>query len=294
MSWYELSVSSQKAEVDSITELLESQGALAVSYFDAEDQPILEPKPNEVNLWEKVITTGLFPMTLNPDGLASHINQSFPKSFISHNVLPDQDWTITWLEHFKPIQFNQRLWICPSGFDSSSLGGKVLHLDPGLAFGTGQHQTTRLCLHWLASQDIKNKTVLDFGCGTGILALAALKLGAKQCYGIDHDPQALYSTRINAEKNHVTKEQLPILSDDVSDIPVCDIIMANILMRPLIELAPLLQSLCHHSGYIVLAGILKSQVSELQKSYAQWFDFAPYCLDDEDWVLLVGKRKQQT
>tara|TARA_R110002110_G_scaffold65206_1_gene179872 strand:+ start:19816 stop:20694 length:879 start_codon:yes stop_codon:yes gene_type:complete len=291
MSWYELSVSSQKTDVDRITALLESQGALAVSYFDAEDQPILEPKPNEVNLWEKVITTGLFPMTLNPDSLATHINQDFPSCLISHKILPDQDWTTTWLEHFKPIQFNQKFWICPSGFDSSSLQGEVLHLDPGLAFGTGQHPTTRLCLHWLASQEINQKTILDFGCGTGILALAALKLGAKQCYGIDHDPQALYSTRLNAKKNHIAPEQLPILSDDVNEVPACDVIMANILMRPLIELAPLLQKLCLPNGYLVLSGILKSQVSELKEAYIKWFEFAPYCLDDEDWVLLVGKRK---
>lgn len=291
MAWYELSVSSHKSTVESVTAFLEEKGALAVSYYDAEDQPILEPNPDEVELWDKVITTGLFPLTSNPETLTQLLHQAFPDCLIARNTLPDQDWVNTWLSHFKAINFNDKLWVCPSRLDNESLVGEKLYLEPGLAFGTGQHQTTRLCLHYLSSQSLQDKSVLDFGCGTGILALAALKLGAKIGYGIDHDPQALYSARENAKKNHIDPVQLPVLSDQVDEVPPCDIVVANILLRPLISLADTLTTLCKSQGTIIFAGILKEQVPQLQAAYQAWFDFKPYCIEEEDWILLVGRKK---
>lgn len=290
MSWHEISITSPKFDVDTVTSALEKEGALAVTYKDGEDNPILEPNPQEVTLWDKVITTGLFPIEADLDKISRQLNQICPNSFISYQPLVDKNWTTAWLEHFKPQSFGDTLWICPSDTDTTNLKGTLVTLDPGLAFGTGQHPTTRLCLEWLASHPLTDKTLIDFGCGTSILAISALKLGIQVAYGIDHDEQALLSSNLNACKNQITADQLKLSLSIEASIPACNIVVANILMNPLLCLADTLAQLCKTNGTLLLSGLLENQSDMIIECYHTWFDFKPYCVDN-GWILLVGKKR---
>lgn len=289
MAWHEISITCEKNNVESITAALETAGALAVTYKDGEDNPVFEPKPKELLLWEKMIVTGLFPIDRDIAKISQKIHQQFPSSFIAYQPLQDKDWETVWTEHFHPQQFGHDLWICPSNTDSSTLSGTVVQLDPGMAFGTGQHPTTRLCLNWLGTQSLTHKTILDFGCGTSILAIAALKRGAVKAYGIDHDEQAIISSLSNAEKNNISNDQLILSLSADETIPACDIVIANILMNPLISLSNTIADLCAPKGMLLLSGILENQIAPVMESYAKWFTFKPFCLD-EGWVLLSATK----
>ncbi|MGE4348176.1 MAG: 50S ribosomal protein L11 methyltransferase [Candidatus Berkiella sp.] len=295
MSWHEISITGPKAEVDTVTSALEEQGALAVTYKDGEDNPIFEPSPQEVNLWDKVVTTGLFPIDCDLEKITLYLNKICPTCFISYQPLVDKNWTTAWLEHFKPQKFGNSLWVCPTQSleaPDASFEGTIVALDPGLAFGTGQHPTTKLCLEWLASNKLDDKAIIDFGCGTSILAISALKLGAMIAYGIDHDDQAILSSQMNAEKNALNADQLKLYTSVDSAIPACELIVANILMNPLLSLAPILADLCLPGGTILLSGLLETQADGILDCYQTWFDFKPYCVDN-GWILLVGTKRPQ-
>lgn len=273
MSWLEVTAIAPSALAESCSDALEALGALAVSFLEASDIPLLEPTPGTTPLWEDHLkVVGLFEE--NAPVPLSELSEHFPQLEWSVTKLADQDWTRTWLEYFRPFQLGQRLWIMPTDT-------VVIKLDPGLAFGTGTHPTTALCLKWLDAHPPIGQEVIDYGCGSGILAIAAILLGAKKVWAVDYDPQALISTRENAKRNGISETQIQtVLPDEVPNIKA-DTVLANILARPLIELAPKLQALC--SGHLVLSGLLTHQADEVKKAYPN-VNFEMQT--QEDWVCL--------
>jgi len=271
----------------------EAAGALSVTSTDAEDQPLLEPGPGETPLWDLLIMTGLFPEDIDIMPIKNQIKQVLNldnTSLIHTEILQDQEWTRVWMDHFQPMSFGERLWVCPEGFEPPEPDAVNMRLDPGLAFGTGTHPTTALCLRWLDAQTLEGKTVLDYGCGSGILAIAALLLGASRTDAVDNDPQALTATQDNAKKNQVLDRIKVYLPEQ---LPSCqaDICIANILAGPLESLAPTLAANTRPGGKIILSGILENQANEVKQVYMQWFDMIePVFL--EEWARLEGTRKE--
>lgn len=292
MPWIQAHLTTDKEKAPLVELLFENLGALSVTLLDAEDEPLLEPKPGELPLWQHTQVTGLFDGDTDLDGLRSQINQALNSDVTTNlrlEILEDQAWERAWLENFKAMRFGQRLWICPQGQQAGSDNAVVVELDPGLAFGTGTHPTTALCLEWLDGQSLEKKTLLDFGCGSGILAVAALCLGADQVIGTDHDPQALQASRDNALKNGVSDHLILHDSTSLPRQPV-DILLANILAGTLIELENLLAKLTLPGGTIVLSGILTDQAQAVSDAFSPDFDMQPPRIL-EDWVLLEGTRR---
>lgn len=292
MPWLELVVNSRHPEF--VDELLLTAGAQAVSQVDGADDPVLEPAPGETPLWPRTQTVGLFGADTDLNGVRTLLRETLPDdaelSFEERQV-EDQDWVRAWLEHARPLHFGQRLWVCPTGHHVDAGDAVVIDLDPGLAFGTGNHPSTALCLQWLAAAQLDRVRVLDYGCGSGILAIAALKLGAAQAVATDIDPQALLATAENARNNGVD-QQLQATMPDQLEAPsaVYDVVLANILAGPLVQLAPLLAQHLRPGGWIVLAGLLERQADEVRQAYAPWFDFHPAGAHD-GWMRLNGRRR---
>ncbi|VAW55493.1 Ribosomal protein L11 methyltransferase [hydrothermal vent metagenome] len=298
MSWLQIAISTTKNHVELTEDCLFTAGAQTVTLTDAADQPILEPGPGETPVWNTVILTGLFSFEDNEKTLLKSIHHCLNDIDFTHatEILEDQNWTRAWMEHFHAMQFGQRLWICPLHIDPPEPKAVNLRLDPGLAFGTGTHPTTSLCLRWLDKNVGLNTTqqnILDYGCGSGILAIAACLLGMKQADGVDIDPQALIATSDNAETNHVQQNIQTYLPDDYNKQhanTLYDVVVANILSGPLAELAP---TLAHHTkanGNIVLSGILREQAQSVLDTYSEFFimDEPKF---EEDWVMLHGVKK---
>ncbi len=280
-------------EKASIAELvMETIGAVSITFGDAQDEPVLETLPDEVKLWSLVKLTALFEFSPGiSDQVRQQVNQAFNRDIsqqLDIEVLQDQEWERAWLEYFKPLKFGDHLWICPTGQKVEQPNAIIIDLDPGLAFGTGTHPTTALCLEWLDQQQPTGKTVIDFGCGSGILAIAALKLGAEHATGIDHDPQALIASRDNAEKNHVS-DRLTVMKTAQQNLEKADILIANILAGVLVELAETIASLVKPGGLIILSGILPGQAAEVADTYKQFFTMEP-SVEKNDWVRLQGQR----
>ncbi len=290
--WLQVHITVNKDEAPFIELLLENLGALSITLGDAGDEPLLEPKPGDSPLWRATRVSGLFPVSRDPDQLEHTIRTSLThgqRIELKMEQLADQPWERCWLDAFHPMRFGQRLWICPDGRLPDQPDAVVVELDPGLAFGTGTHATTALCLEWLDGAELDGKRVMDFGCGSGILAIAALRLGAHRAIAVDHDPQALQATRDNAEKNGVL-EKLEIYG--VEEIPdlMNDILVANILAAPLIELEPILSSRVRKGGEIVLSGILREQGDDVLEAYQQRFLMSSP-MEREEWLLLHGRRR---
>ena len=295
MSWLQIAINTTKNHAETAEECLFAAGAHTVTLTDAADQPILEPGPDETPIWNTVILTGLFDFKDNQQSLLDAISHCLNEIEFScqTEILEDQNWTRAWMEHFHAMQFGQRLWVCPLHIEPPQADAINLRLDPGLAFGTGTHPTTSLCLRWL-DQNIKNQnTLLDYGCGSGILAIAACMLGVQQADGVDIDPQALTATFDNAEVNQVTKKIETFMPEDYQKQHAdtqYDIVVANILSGPLGELAPMLAGHAKSGGDIVLSGILREQAEPLLETYSEYFEMdAPEF--EEDWVLLHGVKK---
>jgi ribosomal protein L11 methyltransferase len=266
-------------------------GALAVSYTDQLDDPILEPAPGEFRLWPHSRLQALFPFDCKPQeivaGLA-HVLRVEPGR-ISVETLADRVWEREWLRDFHPMCFGRRLWVAPHHAHVHTQGAVIVRLDPGLAFGTGTHATTAMCLAWLDENVKPGELAIDYGCGSGVLAVAATKLGASSAYAIDIDPQALTATRDNAAANHV--ESLVHVVDSDSALPAgADLLLANILCGPLCELAPRFAALTAPGGKIVLAGLLDAQADEVTRAHAPWFDISPFASRD-GWTALAGSRR---
>ena len=290
--WLQSKLRTTNQSADVIAELLEQLGAMAVSYTDAEDSPILEPKPGERRLWPNTEVTGLLAQGTDPkpilDKLKAILGDHIP---MAATALEDKNWIRAWMDQFKPLKFGEHLWICPSWLEVKEENAVVVSLDPGLAFGTGTHPTTALCLGYLDSLDLQGKQVLDYGCGSGILAIAALKLGAKNALGVDIDEQALQASRENAERNNVSdKLELFMGTDQKLDLPKSPVTVANILAGPLAELEPIIASLTESGGKLALSGILTEQADSVIEAYSK--DFVMNKVKDkEGWALLTGTRK---
>ena len=272
-TWIELAVASHYPEF--AEEVLSACGALSVTMTDAADVPVLEPLPGETPLWPATITKGLFTAGTDLDVVRAALAEQLPDGDTAKTEIlkvEDRDWVRAWLDHAEAMQFGQRLWICPTGCEVTAQDAVIVHLDPGLAFGTGTHPSTSMCLDWLSLNDVAGSTVLDYGCGSGVLAIAALKLGAAAALAIDIDPQAITATLDNAQTNQVA-ERITCAGIEHAVVDQYDIVLANILARPLIELASRLAAATRAGGRIVLAGLLARQADEVRAAYAPWFDF---------------------
>jgi len=291
MAWLQLRVHSRYPEF--VDEILQACGASAVSFIDAEDDPVLEPAPGETPLWSNTVTLGLFPEKTDLQPVLDALREQLPDADtlqVSDELVEDQDWVRVWLKDCPPLKFGERLWVCPHEKRVDEPGSVTLLLDPGLAFGTGTHPSTALCLEWLATHDVSDQHVLDFGCGSGILAIAALLLGARHAVAYDIDPQAIQATRDNAVVNGVSDRLTTVDPERRVEPFPADLVLANILARPLIELAPQLSATIRSGGALVLAGLLDRQADEVRAAYAPWFDFEPdHCRDG--WTRLYGRRR---
>lgn len=291
MPWQELTLRLAREQLEAAESLLLAAGAVSVTYRDAEDQPVLEPAPGETPLWDQVLVTGLFEADADLATLTALIRAQLPAlQALDTRQVEDQDWERAWMDDFRPMRFGQRLWICPS-WDEPPAGDAIsILLDPGLAFGTGTHPTTALCLEWLDAHPPAGLEVIDYGSGSGILAVAALKLGAARVTAVDIDPQALTATRDNAERNGVLGRVRTVLPGDLPEVPA-DLLLANILANPLIELAPRFAALVRTGGGLVLSGILADQAADVAAAYRAAFALAP-AAQREDWVRLDGRKAE--
>ena len=276
MPWIQIRINATAKTADKVSNMLLGRGAQAVTFMDAKDVPVYEPMPGETPLWGETEVMGLFDAETDPAPTIAFFQQIFGED-VGYKVeqLEDKDWVREWMDHFHPMQFGERLWICPSWRDVPNPDAVNVMLDPGLAFGTGTHPTTALCLQWLDGLDLAGKTVVDFGCGSGILGIAALKLGAARVIGIDIDPQAIQASRDNAERNGVADQiELYLPADQPQDVEA-DVVVANILAGPLRELAPLIAGHGKAGSLMALSGVLESQAPELETIYGQWFEMDP-------------------
>jgi len=291
MSWLQLSLTTDRRQAPAVESVFEGLGALSVTCGDAGDQPLLEPAPGERSLWNRTRVTALFDAESDAHLLRAALANALPESEIrslEQQTLEDQPWERAWLDDFHPMRFGRRLWVCPAGQRPPQADAVVLDLDPGLAFGTGTHPTTALCLQWLDGAELLGKRVLDYGCGSGILAIAAALLGAESVVAVDHDPQALEATRDNAAKNGVA-DRIQVLPPQRTPETEFDLLLANILAGTLVELAPLLTPRVAPGGRLLLSGILEEQAGQVEAAYSEYFDLKPPS-SQEGWVLLYGHR----
>ena len=292
MSWKQISFVVKKSETDLVSEVLMGLGSVSITYSDALDDAIYEPPVGQTPLWDNVKVNALFSSEVNQKSIETSISDICNIVVIDTVTLKDRVWEDECQKDFPSMRFGKRLWVCPSWDAESILSNDsiVIHMDPGLAFGTGTHQTTSLCLEYLDSNPPKNLRVIDFGCGTGILAIAAAKFGAKSVIAIDNDPQAVLSSKENVAKNKCENTITTIHSIDQESDNKCDLLIANILANPLVELEPLFSDLVHTNGMLLLSGILKEQVDRVVKCYSINFSNIEVANKGE-WFRISGKRK---
>ena len=298
MGWIQLQMRTTPDQVQALEAHLQNQGAQAITYLDAADQALFEPERGETPFWNDILLSALFSDELSPPQLLELIQTGYEGQLpaLDFSLLEDQAWERSWIENFKPMSFGDRLSIYPSWTEAPESGGVIMKLDPGLAFGTGTHPTTALCLNWLDQQNLDQLTLVDYGCGSGILGIAALLLGAVKVYGVDNDPQALQATHDNCDKNQLDKTKFPVLlpTDFVAEInrktiAPCDLLLANILAGPLISLARYLGALVKPGGQILLSGILEEQSDAVLEAYQNDFTLSPPVIQD-GWVRIDGRR----
>lgn len=294
MAWLQVKITVEPAQIELASELLPHVGAVAVTLQDAADQPVLEPEVGTTPLWDQTRIIALFELNHNIDNamadLEYMLNASSPLSYQIER-LEDKDWERVWMDTYQPMKFGSGLWICPSWCPPPDPAATNIMLDPGLAFGTGTHPTTALCLEWLDAHPPEKQVVIDYGCGSGILAIAACKLGAAKVMAVDNDPQAITATTDNAERNNITGNVLhTFLPSELPKDLSAQVILANILAKPLIELAPAFAQLTAAGSKIALSGILENQQSEILEAYQPWFDITTQKIFD-GWVLISGLRK---
>jgi ribosomal protein L11 methyltransferase len=299
MSWLELSIAVGAAQQQRVEAALEDLGALSITLRDAEadtpdERSIFEPGVGETPLWERVVLDALFDAGADRSGLTHALADLVPElspERLTFREVEEQDWTRAWMDQFQPMRFGRRLWIYPWNIEppATDADAATVRLDPGLAFGTGTHPTTALCLEWLDATDLTGRTVVDYGCGSGVLAIAALKLGAARVIAVDNDDQALLATRDNAQRNGVA-DRLDPCSPAAMPSLQADALVANILAGPLHELAPLFASSVRPGGTLALSGILAGQQDELLARYGEWFEDADVAVCD-GWVRISARRR---
>ena len=293
MPYHQLVLELPRGALETAEDACARLGAIAVALADGGDEPLLEPGPGETPLWQVVRLQALFEQSADPRLAAATLAAvlGLAPAAITVEHIEDRAWEREWLRDFRPMRFGHRLWVVPGGQLPAGAAPVVLELDPGLAFGTGTHPTTALCLEWLDGRIRGGEQVLDYGCGSGILALAALKLGAGRATACDIDPQALTATRENAARNALSA-RTRVAEHPEAVAGAFDVVLANILARPLVELAPRLASLCRDGGAVVLAGMLERQAGEVAEAYRPWFDIAPEA-ERDGWSLVAGRRRRE-
>ena len=307
MAWLQISLISDPDNLKRIEEALTEAGALAITLMNPEGNPLLiagsrllnpenvpfliegSPPLLKGGLLPRIRITGLFDA-----GLDIETVRSLLKSALKTDSLPglevesleDRAWALAWMDHFRPMPFGKRLWVCPEGYDFPDPHAVNIVMNPGQAFGTGTHPTTALCLEWLEGVALEGLDVIDYGCGSGILAIAAAKLGARHVWAVDDDPQALLTAQENVRRNGVDATVSILLPEFPGGLQA-DVIVANILARPLIALAPRFAGLLHPGGRVVLSGILQDQADEVAQAYESWFHMEPPVARDP-WVRIEG------
>lgn len=291
MPWIQLRVPASQQTAEHYSDLLMEAGAAAVTMLDAEDKPVFEPAPGETKLWQSVILMGLFEADTDMDGVLAQLGNTEMGTAFEYKIeqVEDKDWEREWMDNFHPMCFGERLWVCPSWKPAPDPNAVNILLDPGLAFGTGTHPTTDLCLQWLDANAalLQDAIVVDYGCGSGILAIAALKLGAKHVFAVDIDPQALQATRENAARNGIAEDALTVQYPETFQPVQADIVLSNILSGPLQQLAPALAQCVKPQGHLVLSGLLEIQAADLIEIYQKWFNMEPVVVKQE-WGRLSG------
>lgn len=291
MPWLQIKINSTRPQAEPIEDALLAAGAVSVTLQDDADQPILEPALGKTPLWDATRITGLFDAEIDTSATTALIEHTLNEPLPSFHweQLEDKDWEREWMKNYHPIQCGDNLWICPSWVEPPAPEAVNLMLDPGLAFGTGTHPTTFLCMQWIAQQSLKGLSLVDYGCGSGILGIACLLLGANNVIGVDIDPQALIATRDNASRNKLPADAMPVFLPGDCPTTQVDIVMANILAGPLTELAPTLSQLTRRGGQLCLSGILASQANTVMAAYRPWFEFDPIA-QQEEWVRLTATK----
>ena len=291
MSWLQFEMTLGNLDAGRVEAALLSAGAHSVTFEDAGNTPIYEPDVSQPPSWSDTRVTALFPADTDTSAVRAVLFAALKLPHLPpHRITPlaERNWVREWLKEFKPMRFGKRLWICPTAYAPPDPGAVNILLDPGLAFGTGTHATTTLCLEWLDSTDLACKTVIDYGCGSGILAIAAARLGARRVWVADNDPQALAATRENARRNQTTPP-MEISPPEALATVQADVLLANILAGPLMQLAPRFAGLVKPGGVLVLSGILVAQRKEIQSAYAPWFRFSGG-VQREEWLRMDGLR----
>lgn len=292
--WFELTLKADMSfTAEALDEALVESGAVAVTMKDGEDEPIFEPLPGETPLWKETLVTGLYEVPCDVEAIKAFLSQYLDEPhlpIVDTQEIEDKDWVRAWQDHYKPIKFGDNLWICPTHLPSPEPEIATVRLDPGLAFGTGTHPTTALCLEWLSENHtaFQAQTIIDYGCGSGILGIAGKLLGAKVCYSTDIDPQAIYATERNSERNNVVV--YPALPENFKPTKA-KVVLSNILSGPLVELSPILSNLVEPGGHLVLAGLLEHDAEYVKEAYRDQFTFeADKSLDG--WTRLHGIKNQ--
>lgn len=291
MPWRQLRVVVAADVAEPLAEVLSAAGALAVSLEDAGDEPLFEPSPDTTPLWADTAVVALLAAETDARAMHAAVAEAFGAGARAwrwrEETLPDQDWARVWLTQFKPLDFGNGLWVCPSWQPPPVPHATNIILDPGCAFGTGHHATTALCLEWLSEASVAGARVIDYGCGSGILAIAALKRGAASAVGVDIDAEALAISRANAQANGVAERFAAHLPQDFGVEAPADLVFANILAGPLIALAPLLGALVAPRGALVLSGMLATQVAEVGAAYAPAFTLAERTRGE--WAAIIAQ-----
>ncbi|HCE3204420.1 TPA: 50S ribosomal protein L11 methyltransferase [Vibrio parahaemolyticus] len=294
MPWIQIKLNATNENAEQIGDMLmEETGALSVTFLDAQDTPVFEPLPGETRLWGDTDILALYDAEADTNFIIDQIKAS---NMLAENFaykveqLEDKDWEREWMENFHPMKFGERLWICPSWREVPEPDAVNVMLDPGLAFGTGTHPTTALCLEWLESMDLSGKTVIDFGCGSGILAIAAIKLGAEKVIGIDIDPQALLASKDNAERNGVADKLEVYLPQNQPEGLIADVVVANILAGPLRELAPIIKGLVKPNGALAMSGVLDTQAEDVASYYCDELHIDPI-VEQSEWCRISGRKQ---
>jgi ribosomal protein L11 methyltransferase len=295
MDWRQFVMDLEKLNPDRVEAVFARHGAQSITYTDAGDKPVLEPAPGETPMWNDMRIAGLFTPDTDLTVLQNDLKASFAiESLPAYEILEleDRAWEREWLKDFGPMRFGERLWILPDGESIDAEGAVIVRLEPGLAFGTGTHATTALCLEWLDGLSLHDKTVLDYGCGSGVLAIAALKLGCSSAVAMDIDPQAVTATQANAERNRVMDTMATVAGPAGIDGQF-DVVVANILAGPLIELAETIAGHVKSGCLLALSGILSEQVDEVLAAYQPWIAFDEVVTREQGgqaWARLTGRK----
>lgn len=292
MAWQQLKLQIHSAHVDFLEQQMLSYGAISITYLDAKDQAVFQKEPGSTPLWDETYLICLFDDTTELGAVLAWIKNNpviLNRATLQIERIEDQAWERSWMTDFKAMQFGDRLWICPTWQDPPDPDAINIILDPGLAFGSGSHATTAMCLQWLENADLTGKTVIDYGSGSGVLAIAAALLGAGTIIAVDNDPQAVVATLANCAANNIPSESvIACLPEDLPDVKA-DVLLANILAEPLIELAPHFATLVHPGAAVILSGLLPEQASTVLAAYS-----SEYTMDspriEQGWVRLTGHR----